>query len=135
VKAPLAALSLIMLFFAISSYSQTEPAKTESEKKWFKLFKNDVHVDDFTLKAGETKEVEIITQEPTMVGLMTDASFDLKKGSKYVRLTQKSDSNIWVATLIGASRVFNPADGKITLIAKNETDATLRVVIFKTPKK
>lgn len=127
-------LSLIAVIVSVSNYSQGEPSKTDPEKKWFKLFPGDIHVEDFALKAEESREFELPSNEPLTIGLMTDASFDLKKGSKYVRLMQKGTQN-WVATLIGASRLFTPEKGKIILIVKNETDADLRVVIFKTPKK
>ena len=68
------------------------------------------------------------------MGLKTDASSNLKQGKKYVRLTKKG-TEYSIGTLIGASRVFNPIGGKLTLLVKNETDTALRVVIFKRPKK
>ena len=132
-KKQIVVLCLLNMIFSVCAYSQSEPSKPKSEK-WFRLEPNNVYVEDLLLKPGETKEIEISTEEPLSVGLQTDASLDLKKGKKYVRLTQKG-TEYSIGTLIGASRVFNPTGGKLTLSVKNETDAALRVVIFKKLKK
>ena len=122
---------LMTMLFSVSVYAQSEPTNAATEK-WFRLEPTDVYVDDFSLRPSETRQIEIATDKPLSVGLKTDASMDLKRGNKYVRLTQKETPN-WLGTLIGASRVFNPTDGKLTLLVKNETDAPLQVVIFKKP--
>ena len=132
-KKQIVILCMINMFLSVGVYSQSEPSRPKSEK-WFKLEPNDVYVEDLLLKPSETKEIEISTEEPLSVGLKTDASSNLKQGKKYVRLTQKG-TEYSIGTLIGASRVFNPIGGKLTLLVKNETDTALRVVIFKRPKK
>ena len=122
---------LMTTLLSVGVYAQSEPSKAAPEK-WFRLEPMDVYIEDFSLPPNETKQIEIATGEPLSVGLKTDASLNLKKGNKYVRLTQMGTAHS-IGTLIGASRVFNPSGGKLILLVKNETDAALRVVIFKRP--
>jgi hypothetical protein len=90
------------------------------------------YVVDFELPAGQSRDVEIVSNAALMVGLSTSASDELTQRSaeKYIRLTQKGTENA-IATLIGASSRFYPVGGKLQFVVKNETDVTLKIVIYK----
>ncbi len=99
---------------------------------WYQLDSNQTYVTDFSLQPGEVRDFDLAAAQPLMVGLQTDATQELKRapGKNYARLTQRGTFND-VATLIGASRQFEPVNGKLDFSVKNETSVTLKVVIYK----
>jgi hypothetical protein len=136
----LTAFLLVVVTLLLASCSKTQsPAIASSQPsnlpKWYALDQGDEYVRDFSLKAGDSKPIEIITDVPLFIGFKTDASAEVvkryyKRTPQQVRLEVVGVKSS-IGSVIGYGSEFPPVDAKLKFMAVNETDVSLRLVVFK----
>ncbi len=132
---------LFALFtLALASCSKTQsPAAARVQgsinARWYDLDQGDEYVTDFALEAGGSKPIEIVSDDPLFIGFKTDASVAVVK--RYFQQTPQPvrlevvGVKSFIGSVIGYGTDFPPVDGKLKFMAVNETDVSLRLVIFK----
>jgi hypothetical protein len=129
-----------LLMLVLASCSKTQSTSTASVPRpinasWYKLDQRDVYVTDFSLEAGGSKPVEIISDVPLFVGFRTDASVEVVK-RYYRQMPQPVRLEVvgvksFIGSVIGCGDDFPPVAGKLRFTAVNETEVPLKLVVFK----
>jgi hypothetical protein len=105
---------------------------------WCQLAIDETYLTDFSLKAGESKPVEIRADRAIRVGYHTDllkqVGLTAKDRGEYIdqvviRLIQPPEGRGIYSTLDN-NAVFRPRNGIVSLIATNDSDRAFRIVIF-----
>ena len=129
----------VLAALCVSCSTTQSPTVSSSQQQlnmqWYRLDQGNEYVTDFPLPAGGSKPVEIISDEALFIGFKTDASGEVvkryfKQQPQPVRL-QVVGVNAFIGSVIGYGADFPPVDGKLRFLAVNDTDVTLRLVIFK----
>ncbi len=123
----------VMLCGASTVFGQdSKPGAT-----WYHLEAGDTYYSDFSLKPGETKDIDIPSSKELVVGFLTDLTSDqfdqIKKtkgaGKPWPGFTERT-TKMFLSSAFGGAWEYDPSNGIIKLTAENRTPYPLKFVIY-----
>jgi hypothetical protein len=131
---------LVALPLSISTLGQAQTADTAESS--FKLKPEQTRVMEVTLKPGETKKGEVATKVPVVLGFDTDVfsqkQLTPEKKTEYMKkniITFDAGAAGSMSSTYGGSTTYEPKGGKIKFSVKNNSDLTVKVLVYTAPGK